>query len=120
MKYAIIPVTAYQQNCSLVLCENSNKAAFIDPGGDIEVLKEAQAQLGVEMEKVLLTHGHIDHAGAAAAVAEYFSIPVIGPHADDQFLLDDLARQGPRLGIEEARAIEPDQYLQHGDQVEVG
>lgn len=120
MKYAIIPVTPYQQNCSLVLCEKSNKAAFIDPGSDIAVLKEAQQELGVDIDKIFLTHGHIDHAGAAAALADYFNVKIEGPHKDDTFLLDDLARQGPRLGITEARAFEPDTWLMHGDEVQVG
>ncbi len=120
MKFAILPVTPYQQNCSLILCEKTNKAAFVDPGGDIELLKEAQQELGVEIEKVLITHGHVDHAGAAAAVADFFSVAIEGPHREDKFLLDELAKQGPRLGIKEARAFEPERWLEHGDEVTVG
>lgn len=120
MKFAILPVTPYQQNCSLLLCEKTNKAAFVDPGGDIELLIEAQQELGVEIEKVLITHGHIDHTGAAVAVADYFSVNIEGPHRDDKFLLDDLEKQGPRLGIQEAKAFEPSRWLEHGDEVTVG
>jgi glyoxylase-like metal-dependent hydrolase (beta-lactamase superfamily II) len=120
MKFAIIPVTPYQQNCSLIFCEKTNKAAFIDPGGDLELLKEAQQELGVDIEKILITHGHIDHAGAAQTLADFYSVEIEGPHRDDKFLLDDLGKQGPRLGIKEAKAFEPSRWMEHNDEVTVG
>ena len=86
----ILPVTPYQQNCSLVWCTATKKAALIDPGGDVDRLKAALAEAGVALEKILLTHGHLDHASGAARLAREFAVPVEGPHTDDLFLLEDL------------------------------
>ena len=79
LKVEIIPVTAFQQNCSLVWCDSTNEAALIDPGGNTELLLERIAAHGVQLKQILLTHAHIDHAGAAADIAEQHDIPIIGP-----------------------------------------
>lgn len=119
----IIPVTPLQQNTSLVWCAATKKAAFIDPGGDIPRLlqgyHQARDQQGVELEKILLTHGHLDHAGAAAELKEMFGVPVEGPHKDEQYLLDSLSEQGARYGMD-ARAVTPDRWLDDGDKVQLG
>lgn len=120
MKYKIIPVTAYQQNCSLIWCENTNKAALIDPGGDVEMLLAEVDGLGLVLEKILLTHGHLDHVGGAKQIATKLGVPIIGPHQADAFWLQELPKQSEMFGFAHTDAFEPDQWLQQGDSVEVG
>lgn len=119
LKYQTIPVTPFQQNCSLVWDTETKQAAVIDPGGDLEtVLGEVRRQ-GLKLEQIWLTHGHIDHAGGTAALAERLQIPVIGPHPADQFWIDALAQQGAMFGFSEARPFRPTRWLQDGDTVEL-
>src|ERR1700749_1763972 len=99
LKAAILAVTPYQQNCSLVWCTKTSKAALIDPGGEVDRLKAEVAAQGLTLEKILLTHGHLDHASGAAKLAREFRIPVEGPHKDDLFLLEDLGRNAKRPGF---------------------
>lgn len=120
MKLAIIPVTPFQQNCSLVVCEETHSAALIDPGGEVDRLLEVVAKSGAKLQKVLVTHGHVDHCGGAAEVAARAGVPIEGPHAEDDFLLQNLAAQGRGYGIAEARNFTPDRWLQGGDTVEIG
>ncbi|MBL6854465.1 MAG: MBL fold metallo-hydrolase [Alphaproteobacteria bacterium] len=120
MKAAILPVTPYQQNCSLVWCTRTRKAAVIDPGGDLDRLKEAMRVEGVILEKVLLTHGHLDHASGATKLAREFGVPIEGPHRDDAFLLDELGRNARRSGFGDAENCTPDRWLEDGDTVTVG
>jgi len=120
MKIRIIPVTAYEQNCSLLTCEQSGRAALVDPGGDPERILKVVGQAGVRLEKILLTHGHFDHAGAAAAMARDLSLPVEGPHKDDKFLLDTLPQWCRQLGFPPCDVVEPDLWLEQGDTVTVG
>ena len=115
----IIPVTPFQQNCTLLWCEKTKKAAVVDPGGDLDRIREAIAQAGVTVEKIILTHGHIDHAGGAAELREDLGVPVEGPHEADRFLLERLAEQGQVYGFQ-ARAVTPDRWLNEGDTVMVG
>ncbi|MFC1457591.1 MBL fold metallo-hydrolase [Microvirga arabica] len=119
VRAAIIPVTPFQQNCTLLWCDKTKKAAVVDPGGDVELIKQAIAQSGVTVEKIILTHGHIDHAGGAAELREELGVPVEGPHEADRFLLDRLAEQGQAYGFP-ARAVTPDRWLSDGDTVTVG
>jgi glyoxylase-like metal-dependent hydrolase (beta-lactamase superfamily II) len=119
VRAAIIPVTPFQQNCTLLWCEKTKKAAVVDPGGDLDRIKQAIAQSGVSVEKIILTHGHIDHAGGAAELREELGVPVEGPHEADDFLLRRLAEQGKAYGFE-ARAVTPDRWLDEGDTVTVG
>ena len=120
MKYAILPVTQFQQNCSFLICEDTGKLAICDPGGDIARIESALAELGGEPEKILVTHGHIDHAGAVAELAEKLAIPIEGPHEDDSFWLDMLPQQSQMFGFPPARSFTPDRWLAHGDTVTVG
>ncbi|MGP1677188.1 MAG: MBL fold metallo-hydrolase [Burkholderiales bacterium] len=120
MKVTIIPVTPFQQNCSLLVCEQTNKAAVVDPGGDLELILDAVKQQGVELEKILLTHGHIDHCGGTAQLSQDLGLPVEGPHIDDRFLIDDLPQQGPRFGFAQLRSFTPARWLSGGDSVRFG
>jgi glyoxylase-like metal-dependent hydrolase (beta-lactamase superfamily II) len=119
LRAAIIPVTPLQQNCTLIWCTATMKAAFVDPGGDLPKLKAAAAQAGVTVEKILLTHGHIDHCGQAGMFADELGVPIEGPHKDDLFWIDRLATDGQKYGIE-GRAFEPSRWLNDGDEVTVG
>ena len=119
LKAAIVPVTPFQQNCTLIWDEESKKGAVVDPGGDIDRIEAAIGKVGVTVEKILLTHGHIDHAGAAAEFKEKHGLPIEGPHLADKFLLDGLADQGAMFGLSGARNVTPDRWLAEGDTVEV-
>lgn len=120
LKVFIIPVTPFQQNCSLVFDEAAKVGAIVDPGGDVDRIRQAIDQSGVRIDKIILTHGHIDHAGGAAALREALGVAIEGPHREDQFLLDELAEDGARYGMSEARAVTPDRWLEEGDTVTVG
>jgi glyoxylase-like metal-dependent hydrolase (beta-lactamase superfamily II) len=116
----IIPVTPFQQNCSLVYDEARKVGAIVDPGGDVPRILEAIKESGVSIEKILLTHGHIDHAGGAAALKEALDVPIEGPHPEDLFLLETLPESGAKYGMMDARAVTPDRWLKEGDAVTVG
>ncbi|WP_445773822.1 MBL fold metallo-hydrolase [Shewanella sp.] len=120
MKYQIIPVTPFQQNCSVIWCDKTLKAAVVDPGGDIDRILAEITKLGLSVDKILLTHGHIDHVGGAASLAANLSVPIIGPHEADKFWLDNLVKQSQNFGFARAEAFEPTQYLKEGDVVTVG
>ena len=116
----ILPVTPYQQNCSLIWCPASMKGAVIDPGGELPRIEHAIAAKGVTIEKILLTHGHMDHAGGAAALSQKLGVPVEGPNPGDRFLLESLAEQGTRFGVPDAENCTPDRWLEDGEEVTVG
>jgi len=120
MRFCIIPVTAYQQNCSLLICEQTNKAAIVDPGGDIDTILKAIASESAIPESILITHGHLDHIGATAELAALLSIPVLGPHHDDQFWIDALAEQCRTLHFPACDSFTPSRWLSQGDIVKVG
>ena len=120
MKYQIVPVTPLAQNCSLLWCEDTGRAAVVDPGGDVERILGAVAECGLTLERILVTHGHIDHAGAVAELAERLSLPVEGPQREDRFLLDALPEQSLMFGFPLARAFTPDRWLEQGDVVRFG
>ena len=116
-KASVIPVTPFQQNCTILWEEPSKRAAVIDPGGDVERILEGIAKLAVKPEKILLTHGHIDHAGGAAALKDALSgIPIEGPDERDRFLLEGLEQQGRTYGMA-SRNVMPDRWLAEGDEV---
>lgn len=119
LRAAIVPVTPLQQNCTLLWCTATMKGAFVDPGGDLPRLRAAMAQAGVTIEKILLTHGHIDHAGAAGIFAEELGVPIEGPHEDDRFWIARLDEDGRNFGVE-GRPFEPSRWLADGDSVTVG
>ena len=125
LKAAIIPVTPFQQNCAILWDASTKRGAVIDPGGDVDRILEAVGKIGARIEKILLTHGHIDHAGGAAALRDALvsaagpgnSIPIEGPDERDRFLLEGLAQQGRAYGILDARDVLPDRWLAEGDKV---
>ena len=119
LKAVIIPVTPLQQNCTLLWCTKTNKAALSDPGGDLNRLKAAVEEHGVDLEKIILTHGHLDHCSQAGMLAEELGIPIEGPHEDDRFWIDQLEGDGAKYGMQ-AKSFEPDRWLKDGDQVTVG
>ncbi len=120
LKATIIPVTPFQQNCSLLWCDETMKGALVDPGGEIERLLEACKDNGVTLEKILVTHGHIDHAGGVAELSERNDLPIEGPHQEDLFWIDGLSEQGQQFGIGPAKPFTPTRWLNHGDQVSFG
>jgi len=119
MRAAIIPVTPLQQNCSLIWCTKTMRGALVDPGGDLDKLKEAVAKAGVTLEKLLVTHGHLDHCGQAGMLADELGLPIEGPHEDDRFWIAQLDDDGKRWGMH-AKTFEPTRWLKHGDTVTVG
>lgn len=119
LRATIIPVTPIQQNCTLLWCAATMKAAVVDPGGDLPRIRSAIEQAGVTVESVLLTHGHIDHAGEAKPLADDLGVPVVGPHEADRFWLARLDEDGRSWGIRGV-PFEPDRWLEDGDVVEVG
>lgn len=119
LRAAIIPVTPLQQNCTLFWCTATNKAALVDPGGNLPKLKAALQQAGVSLEKILITHGHIDHCGEAGALAKELGVPIEGPQEEDRFWISRLDEDGRSYGVNGA-VFEPDRWLEHGDTVCVG
>ena len=119
LRAAIIPVTPLQQNCCLIWCTKTMRGAFTDPGGDLPKLREALRQTGVTIEKILLTHGHIDHCGSAGIFAAELGVPIEGPHEDDRFWIARLAEDGARYGVP-GQPFEPSRWLVDGDTVTVG
>jgi glyoxylase-like metal-dependent hydrolase (beta-lactamase superfamily II) len=120
VQVAIVPVTPFQQNCSLVVCTRTGKAAFVDPGGDLDELDRVLGETGATLEKVLVTHGHLDHCGQAAEMAERHGVPIEGPHRDDAFWIDQLPTAGRQYGFPPLRAFTPSRWLAQGDAVTVG
>ena len=121
MKAAIVPVTPFQQNCTILVDEASGAAAVFDPGGELDRILEGVKQLGGRLEKIFLTHGHIDHCGGAAELRRRTGLPVEGPHADDEFWISQLAAQAKRFGFDAAvESFQPDRWLADGDTVQVG
>lgn len=119
LKAALIPVTPLQQNCTLLWCTATNRGAFVDPGGDLPRLKAAAEQHGVTIEKILVTHGHIDHCGEAGVLAKELGVPIEGPHEADRFWISQLEEDGRKYGIQ-GQLFEPDRWLTDGDKVHVG
>lgn len=119
-QYQIIPVTAFQENCSIIWCDETNEAAFIDPGGEPELLRKAVEKLGVNIKQILLTHGHLDHVGAAVALANHYNVKIIGPSQEDEFLFSGLPQQCMQFGFPYTDSFLPDRWLTEGEQVKVG
>ena len=120
IRAAIVPVTPFAQNCTLVWCDATKRAAIVDPGGDVDRIRAAIVKAGVAVETILLTHGHIDHAGGAAELKESLGVEIVGPHEADRFLLENLAASGRSYGMLGARNVVPDRWLKEGDSVAIG
>lgn len=120
MKVQIVPVTAFQQNCSIIKCEETNRLAIVDPGGDVSRINEAVSSMGGQVEKILITHAHIDHAGATKEVADYYEVPIEGPHKEDQFWIDKLSDQSRMFQFPNAQPFVPTRWLEQSDTVSVG
>ena len=120
LRYHTLPITSFQQNCSLLWCDQTMEAAVIDPGGDLPRIVEAARQRGVSLQQILLTHAHIDHAGGTAELAALLRLPIVGPHEGDQFWIDGLAEQARMFGFPPSAAFKPTRWLHDGDTVAVG
>ncbi len=120
LQYKIIPVTPFQQNCSLVWCDETQDAALIDPGGDLHLLQAAIEQANVKVTKILLTHGHLDHVGGTAELVRKHGLPIEGPQREDAFWIDQLPMQCQMMGFPPVQNFQPDRWLEQGDRVTVG
>jgi hydroxyacylglutathione hydrolase len=120
IQYKIIPVSPYQQNCSLFWCEKTRHTAIIDPGGDNERIIKLISDLKLIPEQILLTHGHLDHAGGAMNLAQQLQIPILGPNREDAYLLNSMAQQAVMFGFGDSRNCTPDRWLEHGDEIQIG
>ena len=116
----IVPVTLFEQNCTIIWCEATRKAVVIDPGGEVPKIQAAIEQTKVSVEKIWLTHGHIDHVGGAAELRDALGVKIEGPHIADKFLLDNVVSSGERFGITGVRNFSPDRWLDEGEQVSIG
>ncbi len=120
LQYQIIPVTHFQQNCSLVWCDVTFQAILIDPGGDVERLLSEVKNYGLHLQAIWLTHGHLDHVGGCAEFVKLLKLPIIGPHRDDEFLINALPMQCEMFGFSSVGDFEPTQWLNEGNQLQLG
>lgn len=116
----IVPVTPFEQNASLLWCVATRRAAVVDPGGDLDRIRAAIDMLQLKVERILVTHGHIDHAGGTAALARSLGVPVEGPHEDDRFWIEGMPQQSRMFGLADAERFEPDRWLKDGDVITIG
>jgi hydroxyacylglutathione hydrolase len=119
-KAVIVPVTPFQQNCTLLWCEVTKRAVVIDPGGDLPEVERAITRAGVSVDKIWLTHGHVDHVAGASDLKTNLKVSIEGPHKDDLFLLQHVAETGRSYGMWNASNVTPDRWLEEGDQVQIG
>lgn len=115
LKHIQVPVTPFQQNCSIVYCDQSMQAALVDPGGDYETLTKILAEQGLTLAAIWLTHGHLDHVGASATLAKQFNVDIIGPAKGDSFWIEGLDQQSQMFGLPTVDQFVPSRWLQHGE-----
>ena len=120
LSIAVVPVTAFEQNCTILMCDATREAAVVDPGGDLPRIKAQLEKMSAKPVKILLTHAHIDHAGGTAGLARDLGVPVIGPHKEDEFWIQSLPQQSMMFGFPQAESFTPDQWLNDGDTVSIG
>ena len=120
LQYVIIPVTHYQQNCTLLWCDETLQAAIVDPGGNIDKILQALIARKLTLVKILLTHGHLDHVGGAAALADATGVPIGGPHKDDMFWINMLPKQAEMMGFASVSPFQPSLFFENGDEVSFG
>ncbi len=120
LQFKIVPVTPFEQNCSILWCDETMDAAVVDPGGNLERIEAAIQQLGLSLKAIWLTHGHIDHVGGTGDLAEKYKLPIIGPHKDEQFWLDMLPQQSAMFGFPEVKMFKPGRWLEEGDSIQIG
>lgn len=120
MRYQIVPVTPFEQNCTIFWCEKTRLAAVVDPGGDVERILQALADAQLTLDRILVTHGHIDHAGGVAALAARCPVLIEGPHQEDAFWIEGMVQQSRMFGFPEVAVFTPDRWLQDGDKVRFG
>ncbi len=120
LRCEIIPVTPFAQNCSLIWDSSTLRGALVDAGGETERLLERARHHGVTIEKLLVTHGHLDHAGGVADLADQLGLPIEGPHQDDEFWIEGMPEAGKRYGFPPLRSFTPTRWLKDGDTVTVG
>ncbi len=120
LKAQIVPVTPFAQNCSLIWCDETMEAAFVDPGGEADKLLDVAKKAGVTLKKIFLTHGHLDHAGGAQDIREKLGLPIIGPHKEDAFWLDQIEEHAAQYNMPGLRCVTPDEWLDDGDEVTLG
>ncbi|BBM01770.1 MBL fold metallo-hydrolase [Microbulbifer sp. GL-2] len=120
LQFHSVPVTPFQQNCTLLWCDDSKRAAVVDPGGDLDKILTAVEERGLKLEKILLTHGHLDHVGGTATLSKQLQLPVEGPHKGDNFWIEQLPVQAQMFGFPAVEVFTPDRWLEQGDTVTVG
>ena len=120
LRVEVVQVTPFKQNCSIIWCNETRIGAIIDPGGDIEKISAVIDKHNVSIEKILLTHGHLDHAGGASPLSRRLNVPVVGPHRDDLFWLEGIEQQGRNYGFGVVENCMPDQWLNEGEKITVG
>ena len=119
LKAAIITVTPFQQNCSVIWKEDTKIAAVNDPGGDLETIEKFIEDQCLTLSKIFITHGHLDHAAGARELADKFNVDIEGPQIEDEFLTSTLETQGKSYGMDSAQNFTPDRWLNEGDQIEL-
>ena len=115
LKAAIVPVTPFEQNCTLLFDETTKRGVVVDPGGDLERIETAITEIGMTVEEIWLTHGHLDHAGAADALKAKLGVKITGPHRADKVLLENIAKQAKSYGVTGLDDAHPDRWLDEGD-----